>query len=93
MAASTASTPASTAARTVAADIPDVSWVWKWMGRPVFFAQRLEQDFRRGRLQQASHILDGDDMRAGLLSSLQDWYNISGHISGGPSSVHRPCSR
>ena len=35
IAASTASTPASTAARTVAAEMPDVSWVWKWIGRPV----------------------------------------------------------
>ena len=32
---STASAPASTAASTLAAAIPDVSWVWKWTGSPV----------------------------------------------------------
>ena len=31
---STASTPASLAASTLAAATPEVSWVWKWMGRP-----------------------------------------------------------
>ena len=36
IAASTASTPASQAARMVAAAAPDVSWVWKWMGSPVW---------------------------------------------------------
>ena len=30
-------------------------------------AQRLEQHARRGRLQQPGHVLDGDDMGAGLL--------------------------
>jgi hypothetical protein len=35
IAASTASTPLSTAASTVAAEMPDVSWVWKWIGRSV----------------------------------------------------------
>ena len=34
MAASTASTPASTAASTLAPAMPEVSWVWKWIGRP-----------------------------------------------------------
>ena len=35
IAASIASTPLSTAASTVAADRPDVSCVWKWIGRSV----------------------------------------------------------
>ena len=35
IAASMASTPLSTAASTVAADRPDVSCVWKWIGRSV----------------------------------------------------------
>ena len=35
MARSTASTPASAAASTEAAAMPEVSWVWKWTGRPV----------------------------------------------------------
>ena len=34
IAASTASTPASAAARIEAAAMPDVSWVWKWTGSP-----------------------------------------------------------
>ncbi len=34
-AASNASTPACTAASTLAAAAPLVSWVWKWIGRPV----------------------------------------------------------
>jgi hypothetical protein len=34
MAASIASTPASAAARIVAAPAPEVSWVWKWIGSP-----------------------------------------------------------
>ena len=37
IAASTASTPASTAASTVAPAMPDVSWVWRWIGRPISF--------------------------------------------------------
>ena len=35
MARSTASTPASTAVSTLAAAMPEVSWVWKWTGSPV----------------------------------------------------------
>ena len=35
VAASTASTPASTAPMMVAAEAPDVSWVWRRMGRPI----------------------------------------------------------
>ncbi|MNT80773.1 hypothetical protein D3C72_2202860 [compost metagenome] len=35
IAASTASTPASTAASTVAAAAPEVSWVCRWIGRPI----------------------------------------------------------
>ena len=34
IAASTASTPAREAARMLAAAMPLVSWVWKWIGRP-----------------------------------------------------------
>ena len=34
MAQSTASTPASAAARIVAQAMPAVSWVWKWIGSP-----------------------------------------------------------
>ncbi len=34
IAASTASTPASEAASTVAIEPPAVSWVWKWIGSP-----------------------------------------------------------
>ncbi|MCY1230759.1 hypothetical protein D9M72_431850 [compost metagenome] len=35
IAASTTSTPVSTAASTVAAAMPEVSWVWKWIGKSV----------------------------------------------------------
>ena len=35
MAPSAASTPASAAARMLAAAMPLVSWVWKWIGMPI----------------------------------------------------------
>ena len=37
MAASAASTPASAAASTEAAEMPEVSWVWKWTGMVISF--------------------------------------------------------
>jgi hypothetical protein len=37
IAASTASTPARAAARMLPAAMPLVSWVWKWIGRPISY--------------------------------------------------------
>ena len=50
--ASTASTPASAAASTDAAAMPEVSWVWKWTGRPTssfsaLISTRAAAGFRR----------------------------------------------
>ena len=47
--------------------MPEVSWVWKWIGRSVSCAERRDQLPRRGRLEQARHVLDADDVGAGRL--------------------------
>ena len=67
IAASTASTPASTAASTVAAAMPDVSWVWKWIGRSISSFSVLTSVYAASGLQQPRHVLDAEDVRAGGL--------------------------
>ena len=61
---STASAPASTAASTLAAAMPLVSCVWKWIGSPISSLQRLHQRVRRARLAQPRHVLDAEHVRA-----------------------------
>ncbi len=64
IAASTASTPASTAASTVAAEMPEVSWVWKWIGRSISSFSAVISTRGGGGLQQPGHVLDAEDVRA-----------------------------
>ena len=66
IAASTASTPGSAAARTVAAAMPLVSWVWKWIGRPTSSFSALTSAQAAGGLQQPRHVLEAEHMRAGV---------------------------
>ena len=71
---STASTPASTAASRVASWPPAVSWVCRWTGRSKRSRRARDQLRGGGRAQQPGHVLDGQDVRAGvddLLRQLQ----------------------
>jgi hypothetical protein len=70
IAASTASTPASQAASTVAPAMPLVSWVWKWIGRPTSCFSALDKDAGRGGFQQPRHVLQPQHMRTGGLQFL-----------------------
>ena len=66
LAASTASTPASMAASRVASWPPAVSWVCRCTGRSNRSRSAVDQR-RRGRgAQQAGHVLDREDVRAGV---------------------------
>jgi hypothetical protein len=71
IAASTASTPASTAAKMVEAAMPEVSCVWKWIGRPTSSFSALTRILAACRLQQACHVLDAKDMGAGSFQFLR----------------------
>ena len=91
IAASTASTPLSIAARTVAAAMPESVMRVEMQRQIRLLAQGLEQDPRRGRLQQARHILDGDDMRARRFEFRgRARHSISNRISGAPASARSP---
>ena len=63
---STASTPASTAASRVASWPPAVSWVCRCTGRSNRSRSADDQLGRRRRPQQPGHVLDRQDVRAGL---------------------------
>ena len=63
-AASTMSTPASAALRTVLALIPLVSWVWRWIGMSILLAQLPDQHLRGVGARQPGHVLDAQDVRA-----------------------------
>jgi hypothetical protein len=58
IAASTASAPAAAAASTLAAAAPPVSWVWKWIGRPVSaFSVLTRISAARGRHRPAMSLI------------------------------------
>ena len=70
MAASTASTPASTAASTLAPAMPEVSWVWKWIGRPTSSLSALIRTRAAAGRSRPGHVLDAQDVAAGGLQLL-----------------------
>ncbi len=65
IAASTASTPASQAARTVAAAAPEVSWVWKWIGRPSSCFSVLISSLAAAGFIRPGHVFQAEHMGAG----------------------------
>ena len=70
MAASTASTPASTAARSEAPAMPEVSWVWKWIGRPISSFSALTRTRAAAGLSRPAMSLMPRMWHAGLLQLL-----------------------
>ena len=50
--------------------MPLVSWVWKWIGRPISCFSALTSARAARGLQHAGHVLDAEDVGAGLLQLL-----------------------
>ena len=71
IAASTASQPASIASRMLAAAMPLVSCVWKWIGRPTSSLSAFTSAYAARGWQQTRHVLDAEHVRAGLLELLR----------------------
>ena len=52
--------------------MPLVSCVWKWIGRPISSFSALHQRGGRPRPADAGHVLDAEDVHAGLLELLRE---------------------
>ena len=62
--------------------MPEVSWVWKWIGRPISLLERLDQDAGGRGLEQPGHVLDAQDVAAGGLQLLGEADIVAERILG-----------
>jgi hypothetical protein len=88
-AASTASTPASMAARSVPIWPPAVSWVCRWTGRSKRSRRAVTRCAPRV-LEQAGHVLDRQDVGAGVDDLLGQPQVVVEGVELSPGSVRLP---
>jgi hypothetical protein len=62
--------------------MPEVSWVWKWIGRPDLLLERLDQGARGRGLEQARHVLHARDVTAGGLQLLGETDIVAQRVLG-----------